>query len=1039
MDDELGSIHGVDSSIACTQELLLGLPRSHPTRLIHIYNLAVVRVRRYGLSNEVDDLNKAILHLTESILLPSHSWLEHGPLVFRALLLLAFALFGRSVGSKLPGDTIYAAKYLRHLRDQPHAALGFLRHPVASLLVDVLGSQVELEAGNELQKIEEMAVLCHELLTSDPSSNETTLSVTTLSDVVQSKIPLFIQGRPMDQLIECLRLARMRKPELRDARLALAVVLGCRYFRTYANDNYDEAVSALDEIIASGSPGDSRDEVVARAQVLVTKIAAARSRAHESPEYVEEALYRARVFLKSYPVEGPLYPAFNRFWENYSVEKYRFNHFGFIDGVEASFGDPPLFQLMPAVSFKDRFDETEEMNLLKGFLLGIPNSDITKIDEAIENGRSILASSDPRHPFSTELFSTFGGVLFEVFQRTKKLEHLNESISTCRQVFERPCMQSLRLGTICQLSWSLITRSLYFLGHRTQDLDEALELLSQYANNRHAVLPNRLRSAWLWVSNAQRTRHPSILLACESAVSLMQDTLLFSPTLHLQHATLATSSYVHRIPLDYVSYQVDLRLLEEAVETLERGRALLWSEMRYLRAPLDRLLQEDPQLGREFAAVNLDLEELTKSIAPSLDLNMDDDAADDVRAADSFGRLLLKQRRLLKERDDLILRIRALPGFDSFLTPPSFDTLRSAARSGPIIIINHSKCRSDILILCYNTYPSLIPTPGDFYDRTSALKDELLDARNKFGPDLNHYNQTLAYVLTELYNLIGKPVVDRLRQLKVPEQSRVWWCPTSVLCSLPLHAMGPIPSDGGGEERYFLDIYIPSYTPMLSALIPESDHRDPGSSTLGLPSLLLVAHFDVPSPDVSLSEVCEDVKVVQALNTRLPIKSLISEGATTTSTLDGLRDHRFVHFVCHGTLEASKPFDAGFELHGSERLTLLDIVRSRLPAAEFAFLSACHTAELTDGSSADESLHLAAAVQYCGFRSVVGTMWAMANQDGPDLAKHFYKSMFPRREKGEPVPYYKRSAGALRDAVKKLRKKRGITLERWVNFVHYGA
>jgi len=249
--------------------------------------------------------------------------------------------------------------------------------------------------------------------------------------------------------------------------------------------------------------------------------------------------------------------------------------------------------------------------------------------------------------------------------------------------------------------------------------------------------------------------------------------------------------------------------------------------------------------------------------------------------------------------------------------------------------------------------------------------------------------------------------------------------------------MGPIPSDDGGDKRYFLDIYIPSYTPTLSALVLESDHRDPGSPTLGLPSLLLVTHFDVPSPDVS--EVFQDVKVVQALNTRLPVKSLISEGAIITSVLDGLRDHQFVHFICHGTLEAGKPFDAGFELYGNERLTLLDIVRSRLPAAEFAFLSACHTAELTDGSSADEGLHLAAAVQYCGFRSVVGTMWAMASEDGPELAKHFYKSMFPRREKGELVPYYKRSAGALRDAVKKLRKKRGITLERWVNFVHYGA
>ncbi|KAI9462855.1 hypothetical protein BJY52DRAFT_1255618 [Lactarius psammicola] len=50
------------------------------------------------------------------------------------------------------------------------------------------------------------------------------------------------------------------------------------------------------------------------------------------------------------------------------------------------------------------------------------------------------------------------------------------------------------------------------------------------------------------------------------------------------------------------------------------------------------------------------------------------------------------------------------------------------------------------------------------------------------------------------------------------------------------------------------------------------------------------------------------------------------------------------------TLEIGKPFDASFQLHGGERLTLLDIVRSRLPNAKFAFLSCCHSAEITEKS-----------------------------------------------------------------------------------------
>jgi hypothetical protein len=203
---------------------------------------------------------------------------------------------------------------------------------------------------------------------------------------------------------------------------------------------------------------------------------------------------------------------------------------------------------------------------------------------------------------------------------------------------------------------------------------------------------------------------------------------------------------------------------------------------------------------------------------------MDDAAPDGLRAVDPFGRLVLKQRELLKERAKLISQIQALPGFDSFLRSPLFDTIRSAASSGPVIIVNHSRWRSDILILLHNMPPSLISTPDDFYNRTSALKDKLLDSRPKTGQDWRHYNEALAFVLAELYTLVGQPVIDRLRQLQVPEQSRIWWCPTSVLCSLPLHAMGPIhPIDG--EPRYFLDIYFCSYTPTLSALIQSRHHN----------------------------------------------------------------------------------------------------------------------------------------------------------------------------------------------------------------------
>jgi CHAT domain-containing protein len=196
------------------------------------------------------------------------------------------------------------------------------------------------------------------------------------------------------------------------------------------------------------------------------------------------------------------------------------------------------------------------------------------------------------------------------------------------------------------------------------------------------------------------------------------------------------------------------------------------------------------------------------------------------------------------------------------------------------------------------------------------------------------------------------------------------------------------------------------------------------------PAVLLVAN-----PDDALRQAWPEIWFTQRLDTK--VTTLLGRRTTSSAVLEGLQDHRFAHFVCHGKLESDKPFNASFRLYGGNLFTLLDIVRSRLPGAEFAFLSACHTAELTEGSIADEGLHLTAAIQYCGFRSVVGTMWAMVDRDGRDVAEHFYNSMFSSHEPG--LPYYERSAWALRDAVRALRVEKRLPLEQWVNFVHYGA
>ena len=655
-------------------------------------------------------------------------------------------------------------------------------------------------------------------------------------------------------------------------------------------------------------------------------------------------------------------------------------------------------------------------------------NNVSDIEDSIKYSRLLLSAtrssdSDNWRPI---YLGNFHDILCLAFEKTSEIRYLEESIIVGYDILELKTTQPFYLSAIVELVSSLLTRA-QLLGKR-EDLHEAIRLISNI-DNQNCQEPDRFRLSTLWAVIARSINHSTTLTAYKCAMSLMPKIFSFAPTVSIQHTRLVLMGQAcQTMPLDYASYQIELGRLEDAVETLEQGRALLWSEMRGFRTPVIQLIEEDPPLAKIFTRINQELEALTISITPSGRPEAEVGVAQVRDRMDPFSQLVVKQRKLVAERDALISQIQGRPGLEGFLTTSSFSTLRSAASRGPVVLINHCRWHSDILILFHNSLPHSIPTTDDFYNRANKLRDELLEARTH-GLDSCEYQDALSSVLKGLYELVGEPVVEGLQVLGVPEQSRIWWCPTSVFCSLPLHAMGPIPSSETCEQ-YFSDLYIPSYTPSLSALI---ESRKASPRTLEKPSLLLVAQ-----PDDSLPGVNGEIKVIErALKARVAVTGLISSEATPSSVLEGLRGSHFAHFACHGVLETGKPFEASFNLHGGSRLTLLDIVRSRLPDAEFAFLSCCHAAEVTEKSIADEALHLTAAMQYCGFRSVVGTMWEMADTDGRDLAKSFYKSLFSDEE--ADAPYYERSAGALRDATQKLREKRGITLERWVNFVHYGA
>jgi CHAT domain-containing protein len=141
--------------------------------------------------------------------------------------------------------------------------------------------------------------------------------------------------------------------------------------------------------------------------------------------------------------------------------------------------------------------------------------------------------------------------------------------------------------------------------------------------------------------------------------------------------------------------------------------------------------------------------------------------------------------------------------------------------------------------------------------------------------------------------------------------------------------------------------------------------------------------------------------------------SIAGEAATPENVVARLLMHPWVHFACHGVLQPGRPFESSFLLQHNTHLTLLRIAKSHVLTAELAFLAACHTAELTEGGTPDEVLHLTAVMQFSGFRSMIGTLWAMADDYERDLSEYFYSKMFAA---GAQVASYEKSARVLRHA-----------------------
>ncbi|OCB86969.1 TPR-like protein [Sanghuangporus baumii] len=700
---------------------------------------------------------------------------------------------------------------------------------------------------------------------------------------------------------------------------------------------------------------------------------------------------------------------------------------------------------------------------------------VEDLEESISLHRAALELRQDGHPCRYSMLDNLGSTLVRRFRHEGRMEDLEEGISLLRAALElRLEDHSCRHLTLANLGRYLVMR--FQNGGRTEDLEEgilliraALELLPDHFRSltllakclyvryekdgctndleesiqslRLAVFhpfsnfKGRLNAAYMWTTIARFHNHDSLTEAHRSAMSLLQRGLTAKSTLSEQHKFLCSDSRYRSLAVDAASHAIDKNEYTQAIEFLEQGRALLWSQMRGFRTSVEQLLEVNGPLAEIFAKCNRRLEALitcseacttgsstslfeTRSHSPFYDQH-------------SINETLAQMQQLVEQQEAIIDDIRQIPGFEDFLKAKPFNAIQQAVSEGPVIVLNHSQYRCDALIvLVRDNDPCVcVPLDKEFYTDAIDLREELIVTCQTNGVDSSKYDIVLRRVMKTLWDRIVSKAVRKLIELGIDGGSRIWWCPTSVLSSFPFHAAGPYMNEDG-TEKYLLDDYISSYTPTLSSLICARSNTQNGDARL-----LFVGDTGL----ASTKKERDSIRRYRTVDIRL-----IDHRASRSTVIRDLKRVEWVHFVCHGRLD-EEPFNSYLKLSDGG-LTLLDIARANLPNAEFAYLSACHTAEQGPNFALDEVLHLAAGMQFCGFRSVVGTMWQLLDKDGPFLAGAVYGHVMGDLEEGEIR--FKRAAEAVRQSALRLRErgdegdngeKVDIMAERWVNLVHIGA
>ena len=346
------------------------------------------------------------------------------------------------------------------------------------------------------------------------------------------------------------------------------------------------------------------------------------------------------------------------------------------------------------------------------------NVTIGLCEEALDNA----ISTNPHYP---AILNNLGNILRLRFQSNMRFKDKRESAKADLERGIQLLEQSLaiveqRFPQSPQFSTACLNLGIAFFQKASISSSEDDTAASRYrdvgaasfkkgATSAYAPTSTKFMIAKTWAVHAEHFGHPTALEAFKYSISLLPLLAALNADLELRQERLmggASGASNENLRTDGLAIRaagcaIRAGKLEEAIELLEEGRAIFWTQAMQVRSPMHDLEAEYPDMAEKLRKLGRDLE------AGSFSNGSRADGAVTTRPVIRGEKGLLtvhteatRLRRLNVEWEETLTAVRKLPKFADFLRPRQFSVLQSAClEDGHIDDVDVTVSKT-IVILC---------------------------------------------------------------------------------------------------------------------------------------------------------------------------------------------------------------------------------------------------------------------------------------------------------------------------------------------------